>query len=369
MEIIRPKLPQDCRVICVSDIHANCEKFKKLLEKCQYNQDKDFLFILGDIVEKGRDNLGTVHFVMELCRGPKAVCIKGNNDTMCDRMAFYDSKERFLERIKTRPHNTFTEMGKNIGIEDFNENFEEKRKRVIDAFKDELEFMRALPLAIETNEHIFIHAGIENRPDWENTSEKFALTQPWYLRLEHSSPKTVVCGHYPTYNYRRANNTCLPIFDSERRMICIDGGASTKCAAQLNALIVNYRGEGFDYETVYVPFGEEKTVVRPVSSDYTPVYVDWENHSLTVIEKQNDFLYVQIDQTGERGLIPESRTGSWDGKLHGWTHLGAFLSARPNERFYVNGETEEYYLGIDENARVGFLPKSCFFSKDTDTKG
>ena len=370
MEIIRPELPQNCRAICISDIHANLKHFKLLLEKSQYNKDKDYLFILGDIVEKGKDNLDTVRFVMELCRSEKAVCIKGNNDTMCDRMAFYDSKERFLERIKSRPHNTFTEMGKNIGIDDFGEAFEEKRKKVIDAFKDELEFMRRLPLAIETNDFIFIHAGIENRPDWENTSERFALTQPWYLRLEHHSPKTVVCGHYPTYNYKRANNTCLPIFDNEKRMICIDGGASTKCAAQLNALIINYRSGSYTCETVFVPLGEEKTVVSSVRSDCKPVQVDWENHTLTVIERQADFLYVQIDQTGERGLIPESRTGYWDGKLHGWVNLNAFLSARFGERFYVSAETEEYYLGIAENAQVGLLPKSCFASdKKTDAKG
>lgn len=358
MEIIRPDLPQECRVICVSDIHANCGEFKRLLEKCQYSKDKDFLFILGDIAEKGRDNIDTIRFVMELCRSPKVICIKGNNDTMCGRMAFYDSKERFLDRIKYRPHNTFVEMGKAIGIDDFGDDFEKKRQRVNEAFSQELNFMETLPLAIETKEHIFIHAGIENRPDWENTEERFALTQPWYLRLEHQSSKTVVCGHYPTYNYRRANNTCLPIFDSQKRMICIDGGASTKWAAQLNAFIINYSRGGFEYETVYLPFGEEKSVVKSVRSDCSPVYMDWENYTLSIIEQQGDFLYVQIDQTNERGLIPETHTGTWDGKLHAWIHLGAFLSAQAGERFYVNGETEEYYFGIAESGQVGFLPKS-----------
>ncbi len=360
MEIIRPKLPQDCRVICISDIHANLKHFKMLLEKSQYNKDNDFLFILGDIAEKGRDNLDTIHFVMELCRSDKAVCIKGNNDIICERMAFYDSKERFYERLQFRPHSTFTEMGKSIGIEDFNEDFEKKRKKVGNAFKDELEFMRTLPLAIETTDHIFVHAGIEHRSDWENTSEQFAISQPWYLRFEHCSPKTVVCGHYPTYNYRRANNTCLPIFDNKKRMICIDGGASTKCAAQLNALIINYSGGKYDYETIFVPLGEESIVKRAVNSQCKPVHVDWESHTLTVIEKQADFLYVQIDQTGERGLIPENRTGYWNGKLHGWVHLNTFLSAKEGERFYISAETEEYYLGIAENGQVGLLPKSCF---------
>lgn len=358
MEIIRPDLPQECRIICISDIHANLKHFKALLEKCGYDKSSDYLFILGDILEKGEENLATLRFVKELCQNERVILIMGNNDIICDRMAFCDSKERFYERLYFRPHCTLTEMGKCVGIEDFDEDFEKKRKKVGNAFKDELMFVRTLPLAIETKDFIFVHAGIENRPDWESTSEKTALSQPWFLRIEHSSPKTVVCGHFPTYNYRRANNTCLPIFDSQRRMICIDGGASTKWAAQLNALIINYGRNGFDYETVYLPFGEEKTVIKSVRSDHSPVYVDWENYTLSIIEQQGDFLYVQIDQTKERGLIPKTLTDSWDGKLHGWIHLGAFLSAQEGEHFYVNGETEKYYFGIAQNGQVGFLPKS-----------
>lgn len=357
MKIQRPILPQNCRIICVSDIHANCEGFTKLLKKCNYNKDNDYLFILGDIAEKGKQNIETIRFVMELCQSPNVICIKGNNDTMCIRMAFYDSEERFLDRIKFRPHNTFVEMGKAIGIDDFGSDLEKKRQKVNEAFSRELGFMDELPLAIETKSHIFVHAGIEKRTDWENTEEKFALTRPWYLRLDHESPKTVVCGHYPTYNYRRANNTNLPIIDKTKRMICVDGGASTKWAQQLNAFIINYDKDSFEYETVFLPFGEEKTVIKPIQSHRKPVYADWENHTLSVIEKQGDFLLVKINQTGEQGLVPESHTGEWDGKLHSWIHLNAFLSAREGERFYVNGETEEYYFGIAENGQVGFLPK------------
>lgn len=360
MKIIRPKLPQDCRVICVSDIHANLKHFKILLEKCQYNKDKDYLFILGDIVEKGRDNLETLRFVMELCNNDKTICIKGNNDTMCVRMAFDDDKDKFLERISSRPRNTFLEMAESVEIDNFEEDFKKKRQKIADSFKNELEFMEKLPIAIETKNHIFVHAGIEHRSDWQNTSERYAITQPWYLRLEHCSPKTVVCGHYPTYNYRRANNTCLPIFDGKKRMICIDGGASTKCAGQLNALIINNSGGKHDYETVFVPLGEERTVKKAVTSDCKPVHVDWESHTLTVIEKQGDLLYVRIDQTGETGLIPENRTGYWNDKLHGWIHLNTFLSAKKGEHFYIGAETEEYYFGIAENGQVGLLPKSCF---------
>lgn len=358
MNIIRPNTPENARIICVSDIHGNCAAFEGLLEKCGYSAENDWLFILGDIVEKGNESLAALQYVKKLCENPQVICIKGNNDTMCPRMAFNDDKEKFFSRLKNRPINTYIEMGRALGIDDFSQSFEEKRQRVNEKFAAELDFLENLPICIETKRHIFIHAGIENRPDWENTSESFALTTPWYPRCEHSSGKTVVCGHYPTYNFRRSNNTNLPIIDTDKRIIDIDGGASTKYAGQLNAFIINYSGDGYSYDTVYLPLGEEKRVKRTISSDCKPVYVDWEHHCIEVIDRKNDLLYAENEVTKERGLIPEIFTAEWD-KRHSWLNLNIFLSVNEGERFWICYETPEYFLGIAENAQVGFVPKDC----------
>lgn len=358
MNIIKPDIPKNTRIICVSDIHGNCSAFKRLLQKCGYSSENDWLFILGDIAEKGNENIASIQYVKKLCENPQIICIKGNNDTMCPRMAYKDDKEKFFSRLKGRPINTYIEMGKALGIEDFSEDFEEKRQRVNEKFGAELDFLQNLPLCIETKHHIFAHAGIENRPDWENTSESFALTAPWYLRLEHCAEKTVVCGHYPTYNFRRGNNTDLPIIDPDKRIIDIDGGASTKYAGQLNAFIITYKGNSYSYDTVYVPLGEERRVKRTVRSDRKPVYVDWENHTIAVIDKEKDFLYAENEVTKERGFVPEAFTGEW-GQLHSWIHLNSFLSVNEGEHFWVYTETLEYFFGIAENAQVGFVPKDC----------
>lgn len=360
LKIIRPDLPHHCRIICVSDIHGNLKWFKKLLDKCGYNAGADYLFILGDIVEKGRDNLAALRFVKELCQNERVVCIKGNNDTMCVRMAFCDTKEKFFDRLKSRPHNTYLEMAEGVGIDSFDSDFEEKRQRVNKEFAQELDFIDNLPLAIETKDFIFIHAGIENRPDWESTSEKFALTTPWYMDMRHQSEKTVICGHYPVYNYRAANFASLPVADKEKRIIDIDGGASTKFAQQLNALIIAYNEGEYTLDTVFQPIGEEMRVKFNVNSEEKPVYVDWEHWDLTVIDKREDFYLVKINQTGETGLIPQSHTGEWDGKLHGWIHLSCFLSAEAGEKFCKCGETQEYFFGIKDNGKTGFLPKFAF---------
>lgn len=162
MNIVRPVLPQSCRIICVSDIHAYLDDFKTLLEKCGYGPDTDYLFILGDIIEKGTDNISTLNYVQKLCQNPKTIFIQGNNDTMPCRMAFNDGKSRFFDRLQSRPTNTFVQMAETIGITDFTENFEQKRQKVTEAYRSQLDFIQNAPIAIETKDFIFVHAAIEN---------------------------------------------------------------------------------------------------------------------------------------------------------------------------------------------------------------
>lgn len=72
MNIVKVTLPEKCRIICVSDIHAHYDEFAKLLRKCGYDKESDYLFILGDILEKGRQNIETLHFIQKLSRDKNA---------------------------------------------------------------------------------------------------------------------------------------------------------------------------------------------------------------------------------------------------------------------------------------------------------
>lgn len=358
MKTVKVNLPQKCRIICVSDIHGHCDDFKKLLDKCSYNPDSDYLFILGDILEKGRQNIATLRYIMQLCENPKAICIKGNNDTMCRKMAFSDDKEKFISRLKKRPFNAFTEMAQTLGITNFADSFERKRSMVADAFKNEFDFIDNIPLAIDGGEHIFVHAGIENRTDWENTDDRFALTRYWYIREDsHPLDKTVVVGHFPTYNFEMGRNTNLPIIDNDKRIIDIDGGCETKWAGQLNALIIHKDGNKYEYETEFLPLVPKSTVIADVQSDCSYVYLDYEKSDLEIISNNSDFLTVRNKYDGKIGTIPTCCTAEWDGKLHGWINLNAFLSARKGDSFYVYREIGDYYFGIAGSGEVGLIRK------------
>ncbi len=361
MKILKISLPEQARIICISDIHGCSSEFCSLLDKCGYQAGKDYLFILGDMLEKGKHNVAVLRKVIELSKYPNVYVIKGNNDTDCPSMAFYDSREKFLERLERRPFNAFVEMGQTLGITDFSDDFEEKRAKVRDGFYEEIKFIDELPYAIETQRHIFVHAGIENRPDWENGSEWFAMCAPWFLRAEHMSPKTVVCGHFPVYCFERCNNSDLPIIDNKKRIIDIDGGAVTKWAGQLNAFVITKNGERYSYDSYFVPIGaEETTVKRAVSSDLTPEYAEWESHELQILENNGGMLLVKNLATGKTGLIPEKFTfKAQDGSLRGGINLNAFLSVDKGERFWAVERSCGYCLGISQDGRVGMVPVDC----------
>ena len=91
-KIIKLALPKDCRIIAVSDIHTHWQLLDKLLKKAGYDPKSDYLVIVGDILEHGSDNIKTLEYVKALCdKSDKAVCLMGDNDIMCSRMAYHST--------------------------------------------------------------------------------------------------------------------------------------------------------------------------------------------------------------------------------------------------------------------------------------
>lgn len=362
LSIRKIELPYKCRMICVSDIHAHCDEFRELLRKCRYNKESDYLFILGDILEKGSQNIETLRFVHELTQDSKCVCIKGNNDTMVSRMAFDDEKEKFLERLTYRPVNAYMQMAESIGITDFTTDFDNKRNAVNQKFAKELSFVSGLPTAIETEKHIFVHAGVEYRPDWENSSEQFVLCAPWWIRNSHALDKYVVVGHFPTYNFARGKNTNLPIIDNDKKIIDIDGGCSVKSAGQINAFIITKDGESYSYDNVFVPSEpcEKYTVIGDYTAPKQYSYLDYEKSDLEILDKTDGLVSVRDKHSGKNGLILERFIDKWgDGHYHGWSNLDAFVSVNKGETFCVYYKNEKYCYGIANSGEVGMIPLDC----------
>lgn len=361
LNIVRPTLPESCRIICVSDIHTHWRELDALLLQCGYRKGEDFLFILGDILERGSDNLGALRYVRELAEAPRVFVIAGNNDTYVTGLALRYDDEKFLQRFSAKSECCFGEMAKALGISDFNEDTSAKRRAVYEAYKEDIDFIHTLPEAIETDSHIFVHAGILNKPDWENCEQYDVMLIKRFADGCHQSPKTVICGHFPTYAIGRHNSN-LPIFDTKRRIIDIDGGAGVKSAAQLNALILTKSGEEYSCETRFLPLGKRHTVLADFEGRDDWIFADYERHSFTLLtfspdDSPNGFIYVRNNETNDIGLVPECMSGYWDEKLHVWGNLNAFPSVHSGAPIWVFSEHGDYYWCVTADGEVGNVPK------------
>lgn len=225
------------RTIVISDIHGEKQLFERLLEQTKFSHD-DYLIIGGDILDKGQNSIETMEYVFQLLEQPNVFMIKGN----CDRI-FEELDEDWLYDYmtvrRTIVHDYLALNGK--AWEDYSQHeLAEEMRQTYQLYREKLQ---QLPLAIETEDYLFIHAGIENREDYLETDEESALMMPNFYLQHHPLDKYVVVGHYPAANYIEDGLYSHEVkVSEERKIIAIDGGNQVKPSGQLNALIIEKDG-------------------------------------------------------------------------------------------------------------------------------
>jgi predicted phosphodiesterase len=204
-KIMQLTIPQSKRIICISDIHGQLDVFKRLLDKVEFC-DNDILILVGDLCAGRCDNSQsrqTLEFAMTLCERSNVYAVRGNWD-LVGRLP-----DDIGETVKAQA----------------------------------AEWFNSLPHIIETQEFIFVHAGLSSNNLNEQEAQRCMRESADDVVFE----KYVVVGHTPTLNYSRKILSCNPVFNMERRIISIDGGLDTWGCGQLNALIIH--NSTFSYQS------------------------------------------------------------------------------------------------------------------------
>ncbi|MFC7322932.1 metallophosphoesterase family protein [Halobacillus campisalis] len=165
------------RYLVVSDIHGEIDKFESLLAKASYEPEKDQLILLGDYVDRGPNSRAVVKKVKQLVEEDGAIALKGNHDDLFIR-AKYEEVAMELWKIN----------GASSTIKSYGSNIEE--------VKEHQEWLKDnLSLYYETEEYIFVHAGLEPGIPVEQQEEEIML---WTRNTAKVGlGKTVVHGHTP----------------------------------------------------------------------------------------------------------------------------------------------------------------------------
>nr|HDM99729.1 serine/threonine protein phosphatase [Deltaproteobacteria bacterium] len=171
------------RIFAVGDIHGCVDKLRTLLGMIKLDWDRDLMVFLGDYVDRGPDSRGVIELLLDLKKrhADRLIFLKGNHEWM------------FMQFLKGEDHDFFLQNG---GIETLESYSLEKGKT--DMPQSHLDFLDNLDLYFETQDYIFVHAGLRsNIPISEQSQEDLLWIRSPFLKSSYDWGKRVIFGHTP----------------------------------------------------------------------------------------------------------------------------------------------------------------------------
>ncbi|WP_148629714.1 metallophosphoesterase [Bacillus sp. E214] len=354
-------LPDYARVVVISDIHGEIDLLKSLLKKADYNRE-DYLIINGDLCEKGANSLAVVKYIMELSEeNPKVYVLEGNCDTLVENLLEEDPW--LLNYISKRKNTLLNDCLKHLGVNmDTIRNISELNEIIKENFSSEFNWLNDLPTAIETDDFIFVHAGLDSVQDWKMTSRENALRMPSFLDKAHQANKLVFVGHWPVINYPAEIPSHNPIMDFDKKIIAIDGGNVIKETGQLNALIINKMPLGNEYFYTYVDRFPKCEIIKDYKIKADPKMtgsISYPLFEISPIEEGEYFTLCRQQQTDKLTYIKNEYIKQHeDGGYKVRTDVScAQLNVNKGDIVSILDNNCAAYTLIKKDGLVGWIPK------------
>ena len=188
----------------ISDLHGYpLEKFKMLLEKAEFS-DNDFLYILGDVIDRNGD--GGVEMLCWLLEQPNVQLILGNHEAMLLSCSFVfdeitDESINAMTTEKIEVLNNYMLNGGDVTL---------KHLKALspEILEDILDYLHDAPLyealTVDGNDFILVHAGFDNFKADKKLSEYSINDLIWArpkINDNYFDDIITVFGHTPTLCY------------------------------------------------------------------------------------------------------------------------------------------------------------------------
>ena len=174
------------RIFAVGDIHGCLSHLEKLIQLLPLHEDRDSLVFIGDYIDRGDDSRGVVDYVLALKRKlGRTVCLMGNHERMF--LDYLAGKEEALF-LYNGGKQTLLSYGFQGG----------KKPAPADLPHGHEAFYRGLQYLYETDEFIFVHAGLRpGIPPAQQDPYDLCWIRFEFIRSDYDFGKTVVFGHTP----------------------------------------------------------------------------------------------------------------------------------------------------------------------------
>ena len=347
------QLDENQRIILISDIHGCRSLFHELLAKCQFN-DQDVLILLGDLGEKGPDSLGVLHDVMELCAAGNTYVVQGNCDCLVPSLMKQELAD-FIGYTQFREASLLNEMAHVCGYAAIDEtNAKACRQAIAKRFAKELAFIDNMPLILESESMLFVHAGLRYEEISRNTWEDF-LTLPAFMEGHTAFKKHVYCGHWPTLNYHMDIADCRPYTNAAMNVTGIDGGNGVKDEGQLNALILD-QGKAY---SVWVDSLPAARICKAQAANPDPIFISWAKREVLLLQRQADQCYCEHLASKRKLWLSAAYLYEDEGKLCCYDYTDYRLNVLPGDIVKVITK-HDGFVYAKHNGLVGWIAEECF---------
>lgn len=359
-KVRRLNISTNKRLIFISDIHGDLESFKEALKKINFS-DEDYLFIIGDIYEKGdfMMNIATIRYVMELTKTHKNVFpMAGNCDEVLRFILPDEAKYKFLYYANVKKHSIINDMAHEMNYKlSMDMDVRDFVSKIYKQYQDLYQFMDSLDDVIFINDSIvLVHGGIDDIDNIPDESLKLLKYDRFY-ELSKPQEKIMIVGHYPTRNYRSDIACCNPIFDFNKKIISIDGGNHIVKGGQINVVTLeSIDSMKFSYTYIdHYPKYIMKTNVdyeKPIQE----VNITFGDNEVEIIDKDLDFIYIKHCSTNTCMWVHNSSIYKDDktNKMYCYDGCNQFISVKAGDTISVIKKALPYSL-IKRNGSIGLI--------------
>lgn len=341
--------PRSNKIYITSDVHGG----KSLLEKHVSRVSEDsYLFIIGDLIEKGEDSLATLRYIMNLSKKDNVFVTIGNNDYAFLKALEKDNLDFFKKRMEYK-HSIIYQLKKEL-----NEENPEKLQELIKInLKDEIEFLCSLKSYYIIEDFLLVHAGVSKEGLEKSTLSDLIRLNNFY-NIGHNEKYIVVCGHYPTSMYRLDAYDNNVLIDLDKRIICIDGGYAATNMGQLNMLEITKNGSIYEYKTFYEDAFPKYVIKRSEEGFGNSRGICFPNFEIEILKKDVYFSTVRVVSTNEVMFIKNELITEVNGKYYSLDDCpNNFLTVKVGEVVSVVMDHFDGYTLIKKNGICGWIKK------------
>ena len=173
------------KIFAVGDIHGCYDKLRALMDKIPIDMEQDQLLFIGDYIVRGPGSIEVLDYLIDLKkRSPGIIFLKGNHEDMLQN--YLDGIDRFTYLLNSGQQTLDAYLNNRDASEDY------------PVPAAHLEFLSGLRLYYQTEDYIFVHAGLREKIPLESQKEADLLwIRDEFIYSDYNFGKRVIFGHTP----------------------------------------------------------------------------------------------------------------------------------------------------------------------------